>query len=202
MLAVSRSRQGQRERPAPDNARVRFPTTICRCDISSGSFCSCSFSPPAAPMSSPDGWRGPSIEIGKPEKFVGQQRRSRSPSAHPGAKLKTLKIVLRAERQADAAVHARATPAGASVKLDGPDKLRITRDDRQTDGARSQDRAGQDRRHGVAAGASRHPDASSRPRRATCRCGSNGRASRWCRRSTTSISAAPRWWSTAPRRPT
>ena len=42
------------------------------------------------------------------------------------------------------------------MKLDGPDKLRITAHDRQADGARSEDRPGADRRHRVAAGAARH----------------------------------------------
>ena len=102
---------------------------------------------------------GPAIEIGKPEKFVGAatpldvgRRRARAQSSGRCDRL-------RAERQADAALHAGRRRTAPSVKQDGADKIRVTRDDRQAGKCRTS-RTGPraDRRDRGAAGALRHPE--------------------------------------------
>ena len=78
----------------------------------------------------------------------GRPARSRSRSRRPAAKLGELPGRLRAERQADAALLARRSRAGADIKQDGADRVRITRADRQADAIPElQDRAGAHRRH-------------------------------------------------------
>jgi murein DD-endopeptidase MepM/ murein hydrolase activator NlpD len=70
---------------------------------------------------------GPSIEIGKPEKFVGAATPLDVTVAAPGAKLTSLTIVFE-QNGKRTPVYAMDNPAGAELKQDGPDKVRLTRE--------------------------------------------------------------------------
>jgi murein DD-endopeptidase MepM/ murein hydrolase activator NlpD len=70
---------------------------------------------------------GPSIEIGKPEKFVGAATPLDVTVGAPGAKLTSLTVVFE-QNGKQTPVYAMATPPGAELKQDGPDKVRLTRD--------------------------------------------------------------------------
>jgi peptidase M23-like protein len=70
---------------------------------------------------------GPSIEIAKPEKFVGTSTPLEVAIGAPGANLKTIKIVLEQDGKATTLYAMdNGQPGGDGVKLDGPDRLRIT----------------------------------------------------------------------------
>ena len=71
---------------------------------------------------------GPSIEIAKPEKFVGMSTPLEIAIGAPAANLKTIKIVFEQNgKQTTLYAADNGQVAGEGVKLDGPDKLRITR---------------------------------------------------------------------------
>ena len=71
---------------------------------------------------------GPSIEIAKPEKFVGMSTPLEVAIGAPAANLKTIKIVFEQDgKQTTLYAADNGQVAGEGVKLDGPDKLRITR---------------------------------------------------------------------------
>jgi murein DD-endopeptidase MepM/ murein hydrolase activator NlpD len=71
---------------------------------------------------------GPSIEIAKPEKFVGMSTPVEVAIGAPAANLKTIKIVFEQDgKQTTLYAADNGQVAGDGVKLDGPDKLRITR---------------------------------------------------------------------------
>jgi hypothetical protein len=71
---------------------------------------------------------GPSIQIEKPEKFVGASTPVEVVVGAPGANLKAIKIVFDQNgKQTTLYEMSNGQPAGDGIKLDGPDKLRITR---------------------------------------------------------------------------
>jgi murein DD-endopeptidase MepM/ murein hydrolase activator NlpD len=70
---------------------------------------------------------GPSIDIGKPEKFVGTATPLDVTVGAPGGKLTTLSIVFE-QNGKQTPLFALDKPAGADLKQDGPDKLRVTRE--------------------------------------------------------------------------
>jgi len=71
---------------------------------------------------------GPSIQIEKPEKFVGASTPVEVVVGAPGANLKSLKVVFDQNgKQTTLYEMANGQPSGEGVKLDGADKLRITR---------------------------------------------------------------------------
>jgi murein DD-endopeptidase MepM/ murein hydrolase activator NlpD len=70
---------------------------------------------------------GPSIEIGKPEKFVGAATPLDVTVAAPGAKLTALTIVFE-QNGKQTPLFAMDNPAGAELKQDGADKVRVTRE--------------------------------------------------------------------------
>ncbi|MEN3339849.1 MAG: hypothetical protein V7647_3525 [Acidobacteriota bacterium] len=70
---------------------------------------------------------GPTIEIGKPEKFVGASTPLDITIGAPGGKLKSASVVFE-QNGKRTPLYALDNAAGATVKQDGPDKLRITRD--------------------------------------------------------------------------
>lgn len=70
---------------------------------------------------------GPSIEIGKPDKFIGASTPLDVSVGAPGGKLKALNIVLE-QNGKQTPLFAMDAPRGADLKQDGPDKLRVTRD--------------------------------------------------------------------------
>ena len=70
---------------------------------------------------------GPSIEIGKPEKFVGAATPLDVTVGAPGAKLTSLTVVFE-QNGKQTPVYAMANPPGAELKQDGPDKVRLTRE--------------------------------------------------------------------------
>ena len=97
------------------------------CATSSDS-CSWPRSSPAGPTWSPDGPAGPSIEIGKPEKFVGAATPLDVTVAAPGAKLTSMTVVFE-QNGKQTPLYAMDNPARApSIKQDGADKVRLTRE--------------------------------------------------------------------------
>jgi murein DD-endopeptidase MepM/ murein hydrolase activator NlpD len=70
---------------------------------------------------------GPSIDIGKPEKFVGTSTPLEVTVGAPGGKLTSLTIVLE-QNGKRTPLYSTDAPRGAELKMDGPDKLRVTRD--------------------------------------------------------------------------
>jgi murein DD-endopeptidase MepM/ murein hydrolase activator NlpD len=71
---------------------------------------------------------GPSIEIAKPEKFVGMSTPLEVVLGTPGAHFKTASIVLEQNGKKTTLYSMQnGQPGGEGVKLDGPDKLRVTR---------------------------------------------------------------------------
>jgi murein DD-endopeptidase MepM/ murein hydrolase activator NlpD len=71
---------------------------------------------------------GPSIQIEKPDKFVGASTPVEVVVGAPGANLKSLKVVFDQNgKQTTLYEMASGQPTGEGVKLDGADKLRITR---------------------------------------------------------------------------
>ncbi len=70
---------------------------------------------------------GPSIDIGKPEKFVGTSTPLEVTVGAPGGKLTSLNIVLE-QNGKQTPLYSMDAPRGAELKQDGPDKLRVTRD--------------------------------------------------------------------------
>ena len=71
---------------------------------------------------------GPSLQIEKPEKFVGASTPVEVVVGAPGANLKAIKIVFDQNgKQTTLYEMSNGQPAGDGIKLDGPDKLRITR---------------------------------------------------------------------------
>ena len=71
---------------------------------------------------------GPSIQIDKPEKFVGTSTPVEVVVGAPGANLKSVKVVFDQNgKQTTLYEMANGQPSGEGVKLDGADKLRITR---------------------------------------------------------------------------
>jgi murein DD-endopeptidase MepM/ murein hydrolase activator NlpD len=70
---------------------------------------------------------GPSIDIGRPEKFVGASTPLEVTVGAPGGKLTTLEIVLE-QNGKQTPLYSMDAPRGAEIKQDGPDKLRVTRD--------------------------------------------------------------------------
>jgi murein DD-endopeptidase MepM/ murein hydrolase activator NlpD len=70
---------------------------------------------------------GPSIEIGKPEKFVGAATPLDVTVGAPGARLTSLTVVFE-QNGKQTPVYAMDSPAGAELKQDGPDKVRLTRE--------------------------------------------------------------------------
>ena len=110
---------------------------------------------------------GPSIEIAKPEKFVGISTPLEVVVGAPAANLKALKIVFEQNgKQTTLYAMDNGQAAGEGVKLDGPDKLRITRTSvsRPSPICRPAPRASSSRRRGRSCAACAR---SSRPRRAT-----------------------------------
>ena len=73
---------------------------------------------------------GPSIEIGKPEKFVGTSTPLQVSIGAPEAKLSSARVVFE-QGGKQTPLYTLENATGATVKLDGPDKLVVTRDDRQ-----------------------------------------------------------------------
>src|SRR5689334_13851974 len=71
---------------------------------------------------------GPSIQIEKPEKFVGASTPVEVVVGAPGANLKSVKVVFDQNgKQTTLYEMANGQPTGEGVKLDGADKLRISR---------------------------------------------------------------------------
>src|SRR3954447_19593587 len=71
---------------------------------------------------------GPSIQIAKPEKFVGVSTPVEVVIGAPGGTLKALKIVFDQNgKQTTLYEIASAQPSGEGIKLEGPDQLRISR---------------------------------------------------------------------------
>jgi murein DD-endopeptidase MepM/ murein hydrolase activator NlpD len=70
---------------------------------------------------------GPSIEIGKPEKFVGVATPLDVTVGAPGAKLSSLTVVFE-QNGKQTPVYAMGNAPGAELKQDGPDKVRLTRE--------------------------------------------------------------------------
>jgi murein DD-endopeptidase MepM/ murein hydrolase activator NlpD len=70
---------------------------------------------------------GPSIEIGKPEKFVGAATPLDVTVAAPGARLTSLSVVFE-QNGKQTPVYAMDNAAGAELKQDGTDKVRLTRE--------------------------------------------------------------------------
>src|SRR5690349_4996391 len=71
---------------------------------------------------------GPSIQITKPEKFVGTSTPVEVVVGAPGANLKSLKVVFDQNgKQTTLYEMSNGQPSGEGIKLDGVDKLRITR---------------------------------------------------------------------------
>jgi murein DD-endopeptidase MepM/ murein hydrolase activator NlpD len=70
---------------------------------------------------------GPTIEIGKPEKFVGAATPLDVTVGAPGAKLTSLTIVFE-QNGRQTPVYAMGNAPGAELKQDGPDKVRLTRE--------------------------------------------------------------------------
>ena len=71
---------------------------------------------------------GPSIEIQKPEKFVGVSTPLDVAIGAPGGNLNAVRIVLEQNgKQMTVYSSDNGQPSGEGIKLDGPDKLRITR---------------------------------------------------------------------------
>ena len=125
-----------------------------------------------------------------------RRRRRRAPSS------KTCDVVLE-QNGKQFPLFTLADQKGAQVKQDGADRLRDQPRDRQAVGAGAAVAATPPILVTAAAqGALRHPHGRVDTRAATSRSGSSGRASRSSRRITTSITAAPRWSSTARRRKT
>jgi murein DD-endopeptidase MepM/ murein hydrolase activator NlpD len=74
---------------------------------------------------------GPAIEIGKPEKFVGASTPLDVAVGAPGGKLASLRIVLEQNGKQTPLYtlqNGAGVPATATLKQDGPDKIRVTRD--------------------------------------------------------------------------
>src|SRR4029077_4792737 len=69
---------------------------------------------------------GPTIEITKPVKYVGQTAPLEVAVSAPGAKLTDLKIVFEQNGKQTPLVSL-ATPASAEIKQEGADRVRITR---------------------------------------------------------------------------
>ena len=70
---------------------------------------------------------GPSIEIGKPEKFVGTSTPLQVSIGAPEAKLSSARVVFE-QGGKQTPLYTLENATGATVKLDGPDKLVVTRD--------------------------------------------------------------------------
>jgi murein DD-endopeptidase MepM/ murein hydrolase activator NlpD len=70
---------------------------------------------------------GPSIEIGKPEKFVGAATPLDVTVAAPGARLTSLSVVFE-QNGKQTPVYAMDSAAGAGLKQDGADRVRLTRE--------------------------------------------------------------------------
>ena len=70
---------------------------------------------------------GPSIDIGKPEKFVGTSTPLEVTVGAPGGTLTSLNIVLE-QNGKQTPLYSMDASRGAELKQDGPDKLRVTRD--------------------------------------------------------------------------
>ncbi len=70
---------------------------------------------------------GPSIEIGKPEKFVGTSTPLQISIGAPEAKLSSARVVFE-QGGKQTPLYTLENATGATVKLDGPDKLVVTRD--------------------------------------------------------------------------
>jgi len=70
---------------------------------------------------------GPTIDIGKPEKFVGTSTPLDVVVGAPGSKLSVFEIHLE-QNGKTVPLFSLANPAGSDLKQDGPDKLRVTRD--------------------------------------------------------------------------
>ncbi len=71
---------------------------------------------------------GPSIQIEKPEKFVGASTPVEVAIGAPGGHLKSLKVVFDQNgKQTTLYEMTGGQPSGDGIKLDGPDKLRVTR---------------------------------------------------------------------------
>ena len=71
---------------------------------------------------------GPSIQVEKPEKFVGASTPVEVAIGAPGGALKSLKIVFDQNgKQTTLYEMTGGQPSGEGIKLDGPDKLHITR---------------------------------------------------------------------------
>ena len=159
-----------------------------------GLILSSSFSPPAARIVVAGRQGGPSIEIAKPEKFVGMSTPLEVAIGAPAANLKTIKIVFE-QNGKQTTLFTPATPvAGEGVKLDGAGQAPHHAHGWQADGPRSQDRPGPHPGHGVAAGHAR--PAHARVHRDARRQGAARTPAGLDRlvASTTSIWAAPRWW--------
>jgi murein DD-endopeptidase MepM/ murein hydrolase activator NlpD len=69
---------------------------------------------------------GPAIEIGKPEKFIGQSTPLDVTVGAPGARLTSVRIVLE-QNGKQMPLYSTDNTGGAEARMDGPDKLRITR---------------------------------------------------------------------------
>jgi murein DD-endopeptidase MepM/ murein hydrolase activator NlpD len=70
---------------------------------------------------------GPAIEIGRPEKFVGAATPLDVTVAAPGARLTSLTVVFE-QNGRQTPLYALDNPAGAELKQDGADKVRLTRE--------------------------------------------------------------------------
>src|SRR5688572_26581999 len=70
---------------------------------------------------------GPSIEIGKPEKFVGVSTPMEVVVGAPGAAFSSVRVVVE-QNGKQFPVYSQAEPGKAEVKQDGADRVRITRD--------------------------------------------------------------------------
>jgi murein DD-endopeptidase MepM/ murein hydrolase activator NlpD len=70
---------------------------------------------------------GPSIEIGKPEKFVGTSTPLQVSFGAPEAKLSSARVVFE-QGGKQTPLYTLENATGATVKMDGPDKLLVTRD--------------------------------------------------------------------------
>src|SRR5688572_18758644 len=70
---------------------------------------------------------GPSIEIGKPEKFVGAATPLDVTVSAPGARLTSLTVVFE-QNGRQTPVYAMGGVAGPELKQDGADKVRLTRE--------------------------------------------------------------------------
>ena len=133
----------------------------------------------------------PAIKIEKPDKFVGTATPLEVTITAPDAPtMKPLRVVFE-QNGKQTTLFSLDEPGKAQIKQEGTDKLRITHEigkqtvpDLQSGAARILVTAGRPVLRGM-----RTVESTAAT---TCRCGSSGRASRWSRRTTTSISAAPR----------